>query len=334
MAVGRKGVVFTLAALVLVGFMVLVLQSSPRSPSAIETAAGSTRVTVMDSYLATFERHAAASLASASYLAFENLTRRIESNGTFLADVNTSLEDCIARNEFAPGRCMDENATFNRSMHALKWLAQSSLNIQTEWVVEEVWVSEERPMEVVVRMNLSYNVSDPVASWQRLHRTVVASVNLEGVRDPLYAYLAFEGATDERRSFSLTPLNRQLFTPQQFAFHYANGSYLPLEGKSPSVLQRYKGEHSAVSACCGIESVVNRSALKGVTSDYANYSMTDHHLAAHLDGSLPEFDCEAEEVRGLSEPGGSGKTLVLAREQFDSIYNLSSVRLAPCTFVP
>ncbi|HSG69479.1 MAG TPA: hypothetical protein VLA12_03645 [Planctomycetaceae bacterium] len=185
-------------------------------------------------------------------------------------------------------------------------------------------------MKVKVWINISYNISDQFAKWNRT--TIIATdIDMMGIEDPVYQRLIAQGTIEAsaNRSFKLTNISIGSFNTTNFLLFYGREEYIQSEGRAPSVLQRFAGDVRSTSACCGVESVVNRSSLITPSADYMNYSLSDHELVAHLNASnpLPEYDCVGE-VRGITVPGG---TLIIEKFRFENTYNITSP-LTDCTW--
>lgn len=330
----RRGVVFTLIALVLAAFLLSAQYpgEGALSTAAAETLAAQSRVTALNAYLSTFESHAADSLGTSGYFALRSISVNVGHEGRFVADLNGTLRRCVIDNNLtrrgagaARLPCVEGRHSLNASLHNLTALAASTLGIVTRYEVHDVWVTEERPGEVVLWMNISYNVTDgisePFARWDIHGRILRADVGVWGIEDPAYMYLNGTGHTLEQRAFSLTGLKPHEFNPGTFAAFYGSRSYVIMEGRAPSVLQRYRGDMTAASACCGIESVMLRAQLVGgdANATYQNLSMVDHHFAANKQGSRGLFACDRT-VRAIRV---GGRKLVIESDRFDNRYNLS-----------
>jgi hypothetical protein len=185
-----------------------------------------------------------------------------------------------------------------------------------------------------MHLELSYNITDAFGSFRREHRNVTATIDLRGVEDPVYARLRNMTVINEpaaTHAFVQTPWLRFALNISSFGDIYLNHTYVAYLGQSPSILQRYRGQLSSVSVCCGIESVVNRSSLVAPTAAvYMNFSLIDHQLARHVTGDLAEYGCVENQVRAFEEPGTGTGTVVMETQRFDNVYNLTGVQLSQC----
>jgi hypothetical protein len=335
-ALNRKGVFFTIMALLLIAFLIATQQSHLTAITAtkVDTTAAHARATVMNNYADAFETQAANSLALAGYFTLQNLSSRIAQSRTFVSNMNASARFCM-NNKTAPHNCLNASQTINATLDQLTTLASSDLGITTTYDITNVWVTEERPFEVIFWMNISYNISDPFASWRVENRTISAPVDVTGIQDPLYAYLNASNIT-RTRNFSQTGIRPMQFTNTSFYSYYTNRSYIANAGNNtpgeltygPSVLQRYAGNFTNGSSCCGIESVMHISDLNFSTySDprRANWSFVDFQFV--VKDTTPAFRCDQNEnakfnYNTLPSPH---YTLRLDSDRFSNVYyNISN----------
>jgi hypothetical protein len=299
-AVGKRGVFFTLIAIITVVFVITTysLSSQKLTTSSIDTEASRVRISVLNNYIETFERQAGNSLRTAGYLSLQNLSDRIAYTGQFPVNMNDSITFCL-NNRTNPHNCLNASQTINSSLDKIVYLASTNLSVNTSYKIERVWVTEEQPFEVVFWMNISYNISDEIASW-RTSKVIRSVVSAEGIRDPLYQWGYADGDVVASRNFSQTTLKVYSLNASGFESYYRNGSYiyLPL---GPSVLQRFIKGYDLNSTCCGIESVVRFSDLTiAVRSEppFANYSFVDYHFFDRGDPSHM-FDCNKNQVAAI-----------------------------------
>jgi hypothetical protein len=322
---GRRGVFFTIIALLVVGMILAVFRGGDVEQTLYQqdTAASRTRVSVMNTYVGTFERHAAQSLATAGYFALENLSMKVKTAG-FHADMDTKMEECIKQP--VASNCLNSTQAFDTSMQALIALAAQEFGIATTYTIEDVWLTEERPFEVIVWMNISYDITDATAAWHATHRTIRAPVSVIGIHDPVSVYgVANTNLTGSARVFNATKYRRYNLTNATFFNYTKEGGYIPnigvnKDGKyyfAPSVLQRFNGSLLNGSACCGIETIysggtgtplinatVNNPATTPAT---VNWSRVDWLFLSR--NTIPAFDCNAKLVTTFNASTNPFKTV-------------------------
>ncbi len=332
----RRGVVFTLVALILVAYLLASDRVSDRfTTDSANAAVAQTRVAVLDSYLVSFEEHASASLATAGYLALSNMSDSVYQNGSYIVRLNETLARCILQDRIVIGgverHCLPNATLLNHSLDALTAIGAQELGVTTAYTLHNVTMTQSQPFEIVMRLEFSYNITDAFGSFRRERRNVTAEIDMRGVEDPVYANLRSLNAISETRTFRETRLLRFALNITNFPELYENRTYISYEGQSPSILDRYQGLLDAQSDCCGIESVVRRDSLVGATADpYANRSLVDHEFARHIAGTLT-YNCLTNDVRSFNAPSGGGR-VVLETSRFDNLYNLTGSQLAACTW--
>jgi len=269
------------------------------------------------------------SLATAGYFTLVNMSNKVYAETqpgglpVFITDVNRTVRDCIMNNsieiESVWVKCVNETFLVNVSMGRLVDLANRELGITLTYYVHDVWVMDSAPMEVTFWVNVSYNVSDTFASWTVHGDILSVPISAKSVPDPFYEALRARGTTTESRGFNLTGLRWSQFDATSFDLFYENRSYMTKQGLAPSVLMRYEGD-TGPSACCGIESLINRDSLASSTN-YQNYSMTDHQMILHIVSPSTKFNCRDGEVRTYVV--SSGNHLGLDLYTYDNPYNIS-----------
>jgi hypothetical protein len=327
----KKGIFFTVIALLVLAFLITYQHLTFNPPlSAGTDPAARSRVITMNDYAAAFETYAAQSLAAAGYLSLQNLSAQIRTQGTFLRDVNASVTFCL-NNRTRDTNCLNRTQTINASLTQLVTLAQTNLSISTQYVINNIWVTEEQPFEVIFWMNMSYNISDPFASWKVENKVVSAAVDVTGIEDPAYAFYNASGLV-RTRTFSATPFHRTQFTNATFTSFYLNQSYTSNPGintpgtsrSAPSVLQRYTGTLLNGSACCGVESVLRVQYINSTTladPRLVNWSFVDYQFFSKA--SIAPFDCSLQQNAKLRNDAFADRLVRLDSYHFFNVYNLS-----------
>jgi hypothetical protein len=335
----RRGIFFTVIALLVIAFLITYQQLSFPAPTAggTDTAARS-RVITMNDYAGAFETYALQSLSTSGYLALQNLSAQIRVQGAYLNDVNASIRYCLS-NRTKDTNCMNASQTMNASLAQLIALAQTNLSITTQYVIHDVWISEEQPLQVVFWMNISYNISDPFARWNVQERILSTPVSVEGIEDPAFAYNNASGLV-RTRTFSGTPFIRTQFDNASFTAFYLNQSYISNPGtnipgsyqSAPSVLQRYTGRLLNGSSCCGIESVLRVQYITSATVNdprIVNWSFIDYEFFSRT--TIPVFNCAQLENAKLRNDAFADRLVRLDTYHFINVYNLTRYANYSCS---
>lgn len=335
----KRGIFFTIMALLVVAFLLTYqhLTVGSTTPESADSAAARSRIVTMNDYASTFESYAGQSLASAGYLTLQNLSAQIRAQHKYLDNVNASITFCL-NNKTKSTNCVNATQTLNASLDQLTALARTNLSIDTTYAIEQVWVTEERPFEVVFWMNISYTITDPFATWVVTNQTIKAPVDVTGIEDPSFAYNNASG-TVRTRTFSQTQFRRTQFDNATFTLFYYNQSYITNPGVNPatsyqfapSVLQRYAGQLLNGSGCCGIESVLRVQYIDTATINdprLVNWSFVDYEFFSRT--TIPPFDCSKSENIKLQNKAFADRNLRLDAHHFNNIYNLSSYANYSC----
>ncbi len=335
MAVNRRGVFFTIMALLVLAF-ILASESTrvtPITTTLADTSAARVRAVSMDNYLSAFEQHAAASMATAGYFTLQNLSGRVRTDKAYIKDMNASVRFCMSNDTYAYS-CLNATQTLSSSINQLVDLADARMGITTDYRIQRVWVTEERPFEVIFWMNISYNVSDSFAAWNVEERIISAPVIVTGIEDPLFAYANGTGLA-HRRNFSETRIPPRQFTNTTFYAYYTNRSYIRNPGKNepgtydhgPSVLQRYTGQMVNGSDCCGIETLLHLSEINVTAAAdprRVNWSYVDYTFFSRNDTT---FDCSRSENAKFTVSGFPDHTLRMDNYHFFNTYLNTSLQI-------
>ena len=335
MAMNKRGVFFTIMALLLVSFLFTSqkVSTNPYSRSDTDNVAARTRITVLDSYIDTFDSQAENSLATAGYFTLQNLSARVRTTGKYISDINASVKLCL-NNKTTQLNCMNASQTINGTLSQLVDLARTNLSINSSFTIEQIWVSEEQPFEVVFWMNISYNISDPFASWEIHNQTIRADVDVTGIVDPSHAYaLAYNNLT-ENRTFRQSTIRRFEFNNNTFYQYYTNKEYTANPGINtqgnyyfgPSVLQRYRGELLNGSACCGIETVFqtpgNIHASYFSNSNHTSWSYVDYLFLSRENINL--YNCTRRQSGRFNATSFPNTIFRMDTHHIFNVYNVSN----------
>jgi hypothetical protein len=324
----RKGVFFTLMAILVVTFLLIYQQQGTTAQRIIQTETSSTimRVSVMDRYVSTFEQHAAQSLRIATYVALQNRSREILRTGIPIADMNATFAFCL-NNATAPHNCLNSSQTINASLDQLVRIARENLSIETTYRVNNVSITEEQPYTVLATMNISYNVSDAIARFE-ITRIIRTTVDMEGVMDPAYALHNRTRNVTLTRNFTRTTVIDGTFTNTSFLQHYNARAYR-VDPNGSTVLQRYRGIFDGNGRCpnnqvCGIESIVHSADLQAaVKADprLVNWSFVDWQF---FNRNKFELDCNTRDIAGMELVKVPDPYLRLDFDHVVNTYNIST----------
>lgn len=340
MAMNRRGIFFTVMAILILAFLITYqhITLKPSTAAGMNSIAARSRVITMNDYASAFENYASQSLATAGYLSLQNLSAQVRARQAYLTDVNASITYCL-NNKTKDTNCLLPSQTMNTTLAQLITLAETNLSITTTYEIQQMWVTEEQPLQVIFWMNISYNLSDPFASWQVENRTLRVAVDVTGIEDPAFSYNNATGLL-RTRVFSLTPLHRTQFDNTTFTSFYYNQSYVSNPGMNPpgefqfapSVLQRYTGKLLNGSACCGVESVLSIPYMDTATLNdprLVNWSFVDYEFFSRA--TIPVFSCSTPQNGKLRNDAFPDRRVRLDVYHLDNVYNLTRYANYTCS---
>jgi hypothetical protein len=324
MAMSRKGVFFTVMSLLVVAFLLASqkMTTDQYTVTKADSDAARTRIGVLNVYITTFEQHAQNSLAMAGYYSLQNRSKYIRANHTYLSDVNASMRFCMMNTTYA-FNCLNENQTINTSMEKIVRIGRTNYSIDTTYKIDNIWVTEEAPFEVIFWMNISYNISDSFASWQT-NATIRAAVEVTGVEDPLFAYEFGVGNYTQQRYFNQTLTKNYQFDNTTFTSMYLADQYIAIP-TGRSVLQRYSGDLTQGSLCCGIESVVRtQHVLPAHLANplWHNWSSVDYMFFQRANSAYV-FNCHTQSIGALQALDFPDRYVRLEREHLYNVYRVN-----------
>ena len=251
----KKGVVFSLIAIMVIAFLVIVFSGNLLIPLNQDVSATQARVNALDRFVQRFPWQVSVATKVQGQQAFEQLSETLLLERAYVTDVQAAFNACLMNGTvLVQGNPLVQDCGTMRSqtlLLALETLANTStqaLHMNLTYNFSSFIVTQQTPFEVIVQANLTYIVGDEVAQW---NRTVPLSATLEiaGVTDPYYAVeLASPAYTINPTQFTSWNLtNFQAFLANKQYRYQANGTMF---------LDRYT--HSVQrSDCCGIESVID-----------------------------------------------------------------------------
>lgn len=261
---GKKGIIFTFIAILLVVLISVLFSIETSPPSRERSNVVLDRITVADDYIKNLEYvYLQRALYISSYRSIEALALYVNKTG-FLSDeknltkkfkeillngtVNgVNVDSTIGRNLISGKTYMIRLEEIENSTRDFM---QIKINFTKDYDKINVSIFQDNftgPFKVRVNMSFEYFVDAQIATWNRTGNTSTEFF-IEGIEDPLYLR-AGEGMSHPIKISNLTIWNR--ITVTEFI---ANGMYR-YENMSSSFLTRFYNGTSR-SECCGIESIV------------------------------------------------------------------------------
>lgn len=289
MAVNKKGVFFTLTAIMFISILILFIEieHKPRLSEKIDVV--NQRVSTMNSFITSVEEDGERSLYISSFRTFLAMTDYMITHNEYIDNLTLRFTEAFfdgtIKNE---PNAMISGSTFDDWIDSINYHA-NRVNIITEFDNPVVAIYQEDPWSVNVNLNVTikYYDLDNVASWNRF--TVINSrLNITSFEDPVYIVNTIARVSNP---LSITPYEDNYTTKisetewdvKNLKDHLKN-SYYTYNPDAPSYLMRLEGALSQDSPCCGIESLVNLEELDSQGLPVFEYSVVDHEYWSNISG--------------------------------------------------
>jgi len=300
MALAKKGIFYTLIAVILASIIILsfAFYSTYRTRSKMFVV--ETRVKTMSRFMEDLEKDIARALYIASFRALLAVEDNIIASGEYVDDAELALREVVIDGTLEGAEL---NLTMNSSLTA--WFESVKLHgkeigIDLEYNITEFKVFQSNPWFVEFNISIELDIRDAkeVASWQ-INNSASSRVSILGFEDPAYTIGAYGRTTRiiNRTELNITGIN-------SLKDFLDEGTYRAYAG-GPSFLMRLEGDLS--SSPYGIETLVNTNELSFYEAplydrssvDYIYFgeqNTTDYKIHNITDDYMPGFRLDEEHV--------------------------------------
>jgi hypothetical protein len=287
----NKAVLFSLISLLFSALFITLFSQNLFNSNNDRIITSNVRIKVLDTYVRNFEEYSRNSLRVSSYKALDTITIYRDAGGKFFAtesEFKQEFANCVTCGYIdcstLTGDCGLNGEHLSAKIQNITNLSLEQLNINTNYTINSINISQDFPFQLEITLNITYNVSDNsgsdnYAKWDR-NIIINESIAIAGLLDP-QGY--WNDSTDNysRRinisymcSWGETCWNfntTEAFYNQTSFRYYANGT---------SFLQRYWNDHNS-SDCCGIETIIHPEEIGDINLDN---SYIDHYYwnASHI----------------------------------------------------
>jgi len=278
----KRGIVFTVLAIVLSAFFTVLFSASIEKPIDYKLEVIETRIKVLNDYTDTFYDYAEQTGAIAGYSALQGMLVEMNDRGRYYNITDEFVSNytyCIRYGNITPSKAL--TAMTNRSLtdylNVIQNIARYQLNINSKFNIQSIDVAQTTDaFEILVIINLSLNITDAYAYISDT-RVVTSRVNIEGLLDPLYLMNDIYNQTINRTSIQKSGGEvggnwskedlAQLYYNHEYRYFYDGVGFI----------NRMKGNFSSGDSF-GIESFVNHTnpGILAITND--NQSMADYQF--------------------------------------------------------
>ncbi len=270
----KKGVIFTVIAIVLAVFFTTTFSARVEQPIDYKTDLVETRIRILNSYVENFFDYADGAGSIAGYSALQGIitdmgTRIPKSyNQNFEREyINCTLTGNLANNRLCPGMINKTLATYLDSISAL---ARRELNINSTYSIGPMNVTQATDaFSIELIANITLSIKDGYANISD-NRLVTSSVGIEGLPDPVYLMNGTYTQMIKKNSLNKKEGDWNITDLQDLYYNHAYRNYK----EGISIINRIKGNFTPNDF--GIESLVNQSMLTYDVDYYENDSMVDY----------------------------------------------------------
>lgn len=251
----RRGIFYSLTALILLGFLMYALSTSTRYTYHQEMFVAKNRVQAMNTLLEDLERDMQRAVYITGFRTLLAMQQELVAENEFFHD-----SEAIFMEAFTEGTIYGEEAGLMANSTFPNWTAKmrqqaekGRLDLQFE--IKNVTLSQQDPWDVRVKVTSRIILTDNLgtAKWD-IVKTVTGDVSIIGLEDPLYLVNSGGKVTN---TFRPSPYEGN-FTDGADTTNlkaHVNASYYIASASAPSYLMRLEGDLSESPA--GVESLVN-----------------------------------------------------------------------------
>jgi hypothetical protein len=271
---GKKGVFFTLIAVLVVSVLIIAFSSNENFTSKNRVPTISSRVKTSSNFVRNLEQsYVKSSLQTSSHNALDSILLYIEYNRDFLRDekeLNDTFKEVLINGSInglklyeGYGISLMNGNTFEYRLNRIEQAAKNFFNLKTDFKKDDIEVAifqtnDTGPWYVGVNLTLEYIVDANVAHWNRT-KTFTIFLDLREFNDPLFLV---NPTSPSHRKVNATPFNSTEWNIDTLNIHANSGTYR-YEPNASNYLSRMFNS-AEVSECCGIESFVNETLCKKV----------------------------------------------------------------------
>jgi hypothetical protein len=288
MAIGKKGVFYTLLAISFLLIMLFFVRMQTESRVSDKIDLTRTRIETIDQYIDGVEEDMQRALyigGFRSILVFNQYLAR--SNGTYIPDVQQAFSESVFY-----GTINGTTDSLISGSSFYDWVTNvrekgNNLNIQLNITDPELSVYQTDPWNVKFDLNVTIIVDDVkgLASWNR-RSNIVSTVNINGFEDPLYIVNTYGRYTnvinttlyDGNYTYEVSP---GVWNVDNLRSHVTNMYYTD-NVDAPSFLMRFEGK--LTDSPYGIESMINLEKFSTQGIPVYTYSVVDHEYWSSTSG--------------------------------------------------
>lgn len=247
----KKGVIFTLVAIILVLILILIIFTENEYRLSNKMSVIEIRVETINDFIKSVEKDLNRGLYITSFRALLGIQSYISANGTFLNDTNAQFKELLLNGTIENQKIEAiENFTFTNWTGRIKDEAEK-IDISANFSIINLTIYQQDPWSVTVDSLLILDVRDKrgIARWIR-NENIKIKLDIQGFEDPLYTINSFNRVIN-----IIKKANETDFSVTSNLINHINNSYYIESNTGPDFLMRLEGKTS--NSTYGIESLVN-----------------------------------------------------------------------------
>jgi len=283
----RRGIFYSLTAIILLLFLVYAVQTSTRYTYQQEMFVAKNRVQAMNTLLNDLERDMQRAIYITGFRALLSAQQEVVTTGQFLNDSRSELASA-----FLNGTMDGQVAPLMNDSTLVNWTSRmrtevEKLRLNLTITVTQLNISQESPWDVTFTVTSIVNLTDDLntAHWNAT-LTVSSQVPITDFEDPFYVVYTEGKVTNTIR---LSPYDGDFVSGSNTSNlrSHVNESYYIPSASAPDFLQRLEGNLSNSTA--GMESMVNLVEFQDAGLSVQDRSAVDYIYFDTIDLSAVTF---------------------------------------------
>jgi len=288
MAIGKKGIFYTLLAIVFILILLFFVKIKTETKPGEKIDLTRTRIETINQFVDGVEEDLQRALYISGFrsiLAFNQYL--LSSNGTFLNSTQDSFQEAILNGTVGGiSDVLISGSTFYDWLQNVKEKG-TNLNINLELENPELAAYQTDPWHVKLELNVTLSADDTmgIASWNRRSQ-IITTIDINGFEDPLYIINTYGRYTntinrtiyEDNYTYQVSP---GVWNVDNLRDHVTN-MYYTENSDAPDFLMRFEGKLTGSPQ--GIESMINLERFNSQGIPIYAYSLADHEYWSSTSG--------------------------------------------------
>ena len=254
MAINKKGIFFTYAAIALSAVIILSVNVYKTYEMREDIEVIGVRINTMNNFIKDVEQDLEKGLYISSFRAFASMNQYIASNGTFIINLEESFNELILEGTLdGEELSLMKYSTFTDWANKIK-IQADKIDILVNFTITDISINHTDAWSVLTVAGIDIIVKDKknTSSWKR-NKIITTKVSIENFEDPLYVVNSRGRATNAIVKSTIIDFVDEGDISNLLM--HLNNSYYIESNTSPNFLMRLQGDLS--NSPTGIESLVN-----------------------------------------------------------------------------